>query len=292
MKYSQFLWLLLVSAIWGASHTLLRIAVPEWGSALTAFFRMAIAATTLIFLLMGMHKKIRFKENIRAYLIVGFLNASFPIFLFAYAARSLPASYLVILNSMSPIFNALFSSLFLKDPFTGRKGLGILLGIGGIVLLEERGTITQMDSVSWFAMGCGLLASACYALAAVYVKAAKKKIEPTVLTAGSNIIGTLFLFPFALQGDWHWTWGNALPAVLMLGILGSGFAFVIYYRLIAEIGAFRSSLTTFVMPIFGLFWGWWFLDEKANSFMLIGVAMIISATSLFMKPESKVGTPS
>ena len=285
MKYSQFLWLLLVSAIWGASHTLLRIAVPEWGSALTAFFRMAIAAATLIFLLMGMHKKIKFKENLKSYLIVGFLNASFPIFLFAYAARTLPASYLVILNSMSPIFNAIFSSVFLKDPFTLRKLCGILLGIGGIILLEARGTIAQLDQVGWFAMGCGLMASACYGLAAVYVKASKKKIEPTVMTAGSNVVGMLLLFPLTLQSDWHWTWGNALPAVLMLGILGSGFAFVIYYRLIAEIGAFRASLTTFVMPIFGLFWGWWFLDEKANSFMIIGVAMIIGATSLFMKKE-------
>ena len=72
---------------------------------------------------------------------------------------------------------------------------------------------------------------------------------------------------------------------MVLGVFGSGLAFVIYYRLINEIGAFKASLTTFIMPVFGLFWGWLFLNEKANIPMMIGVLMIISATSLFLKRE-------
>lgn len=283
MKTSQILWLLFVSAIWGASHTLVRIAVPEWGSALTTFFRISIAAITLTLVLRGMHKSLNFKENIKQFLIVGLLNASFPIFLFAYAARTLPASYLVILNATTPIFNAILSSIFLKDPFTVKKVLGIILGISGIVLLEEKGTIPHLDTATWFAMGCALLASACYGMTAVYLKSSKKKIDPTVLTAVTNVIGAFFLLPFAFQGDWHWSWSAALPAVLVLGVFGSGLAFVMYYRLLNEIGAFQASMTTFIMPVFGLFWGWLFLDERANVPMLIGVGMIISATSLFLK---------
>src|ERR1700751_1313686 len=131
MKISELLWLLLVSAIWGASHTLVRITVPEWGSILTAFLRVAIATLTLLFLITSTHKKLNLRENFKSYLIVGILNASFPIFLFAYAARSLPASYMVILNAMSPVFNAIFSSLFLGDPFSLRKLFGIFLGMSG-----------------------------------------------------------------------------------------------------------------------------------------------------------------
>ena len=283
MLFTQFLWLLLVSAIWGASHTLIRIAVPEWGSALTTFLRIGIAAVTLTLLVRGMHKTLRLRENFREYFIVAVTNASFPIFLFAYAARTLPASYLVILNATTPIFNAVFSSLFLKDPFTLKKIIGILLGMSGIVLLEQQGTILHVGSEEWIAIGCALFASACYGISAVYLKGLKKKIDPTALTASTSIMGALFMLPFAINGDWHFTWGPALPAILLLGILGSGFAFVIYYRLLQEIGAFRASLTTFLMPIFGLFWGWLFLDERANLPMFIGVGLIISSTALFLK---------
>ncbi len=285
MKKSQILWLIFVSAIWGASHTLVRIAVAEWGSALTTYFRISIAAITLVLLVKWMKKSLALKENFKDLLIIGFINASFPIFLFAYAARTLPASYLVILNATTPIFNATFSSIFLKDPFTKRKVLGILLGIAGIILLEERGTILHIDLVNSIAMGCALMASACYGIAAVYLKSSPRKIDPTVLTAGSNIVGSFFLLPFAIQGDWHWSWNASLPSIMVLGVFGSGLAFVIYYRLINEIGAFKASLTTFIMPVFGLFWGWLFLNEKANFPMMIGVVMIISATSLFLKRE-------
>jgi len=257
--------------------------VPEWGSALTTFLRIVIAAITLLLILKLMKKPVLFKENFREFLVVACLNAAFPIFLFAYAARTLPASYLVILNATTPIFNATFSSLFLKDPFTFKKVVGIFLGITGIVLLEERGTILHLDAETWFAMGCALFASACYGLVAVYLKRLPKKVDPIVLTAGSNVVGAFLLLPFAFQGDWHWSSGAALPAILTLGMMGSGVAFVIYYRLLNEIGAFQASLTTFIMPVFGLFWGWLFLDEKANLAMLIGVGMIISATALFLK---------
>jgi drug/metabolite transporter (DMT)-like permease len=285
MKASQFLLLLFVSAIWGASHSLIRITVPEWGSAITTFLRIGIAAVTLTLLLMMMKKKLNFRENFKQFFIVGFLNASFPIFLFAYAAKSLPASYLVILNASTPIFNAILSSLFLSDPFTIKKILGISLGISGIVMLEQRGTIEHVDSVSGFAMACTLLASACYGMSAVYLKKSERKVDPIILTAGSNVIGMMFLFPFAMNGDWHWTWNAALPSILILGVLGSGFAFVIYYGLLQKIGAFRASLSTFILPVFGLFWSWLFLDEIPNAYMMIGVVLIISATSLFLKRD-------
>lgn len=283
MKISHVLWLLIVSAIWGASHSLVRIAVAEWGSSITTFLRITIAAVTLGLILRGMKKPLQFKENFREFLVVACLNAAFPIFLFAYAARTLPASYLVILNATTPIWSAVFSSILLKDPFTLKKGFGLILGISGIVLLEERGTILHVDFESFFAMGCALFACACYGLVAVYLKRSPKKIDPTVLTAGSNMIGTFLLLPFAFQGDWHWSSGVALPSILVLGVLGSGLAFVIYYRLLNEVGAFKATLTTFIMPVFGLFWGWLFLGEQANFSMLVGVLLIISATALFLK---------
>lgn len=288
MKTVQVVWLLIVSAIWGASHSLVKIAVAEWGSSLTTFLRIVIAAVTLTFVLNAMRRSIQFRQNYKEFIVVACLNAAFPIFLFAYAARTLPASYLVILNATTPIWSAIFSSFLLKDPFTLKKGLGIILGISGIVLLEERGTILQVDFESLFAMGCALFACACYGLVAVYLKKSPKKIDPTVLTAGSNMIGAFLLLPFAFQGEWHWTSGAALPAILALGVLGSGLAFVIYYRLLNEVGPFKATLTTFIMPVFGLFWGWLFLDEQPNISMLVGVLLIISATALFLKRPTVV----
>lgn len=287
MKLSQLMLLLLVSAIWGASHSLIRITVPEWGSVMTAFLRVSIAALTLFFILKSMKKEMNFKANFKEFLVVACLNAAFPIFLFSYAAQTLPASYLVILNATTPLFNAVFSSVFLSDRFTLKKACGIMLGVAGIILLEERGTIPHLDSKSWFAMGCVLLASASYGLVAVYLKRLPKKIDPIILTTGSNLVGSFLFLPFAFQENWHWSWGPALPAILVLGVFGSGIAFVIYYRLLNEIGAFQASMTTFIMPVFGLFWGWLFLNETANLPMMIGVGLIISATALLMQRVAK-----
>lgn len=291
MTLSQILRLLFSAAVWGASHVFVRITAPEIGPTLTAFARIFVAALTLSVFLRFRKIQVNLALNLKHFAVIGVLNTALPLFLFAYASMKLPASYLVILNATMPVFNAIFSSVFLADPFTLRKFFGIALGMSGIVLLESYGSIDPAGDGFWLAMVAGLTASACYGGCAVYIKKCVTNTPPLLLTAGSNWIGFLLLAPFSLwsyqhHGDFTWTqhsWQLVLMAIMMLGIFGSGIAFVVYYGLIAEVGAFRSSVTAFMMPVFGIIWGWLFLSERITPGMLGGVAMILIATSLFLK---------
>jgi drug/metabolite transporter (DMT)-like permease len=291
MTPSQIFRLFFAAAVWGSSHVLVRISAPEIGASLTAFSRILIAAITLSVFIFSTKLSFNLKTQFKDFLVVGILNAAMPLFLFAYASLVLPASYLVILNATMPAFSAIFSSLFLGDSFTTKKVCGIVLGMGGIVLLSQFGTVNQAGEGVAVAMGAGLLASASYGACSVYVKSRNNATSPVVLTAGSNWVGAMILLPFAAwffgrHGSFEWvhhSFSTVVMALMILGIFGSGIAFVVFYKLIAEVGAFRSSLVSFLSPVFGLFWGWIFLSEVITPGMLLGVAMILAATSLFMK---------
>jgi drug/metabolite transporter (DMT)-like permease len=294
MTIAQILKLLAAAAIWGASHTLVRITVPEIGPTLTAFLRIFIAALTLGAYLLWLRGRISLKENFKDYLIVGLLNAALPIYLFSFASMRLPASYLVILNATAPISNALFSSLFLRDPFSIRKVAGILLGISGVFLLSHYGSIDARGEGVWLAMAAGLIAAICYSLCAVYIKKFVKGGNPVALTVGSSWVSCALIVPFAAAAfaNQSFTWqtnslSQVVGALMILGVMGSGVAFVFYYQLVSEIGAFRTSLVTFLMPVFGLIWGWLLLDEQVTLGMLFGVSVILGATSLFMKAPTR-----
>jgi drug/metabolite transporter (DMT)-like permease len=298
MSISQIFRLLFIAAIWGGSHVLVRITAPEIGPTLTAFSRILIAAIVLsLFVVM---KRLRFdwKNHWFHFVAVGILNTAFPLFLFAYASLVLPASYLVILNATMPVFNAIFSSLFLGDSVTFKKVSGIILGLSGVVLLSEYGSADRAGEGFLVAMIAGLAASASYGACSVYIKKRAYAVTPMALTAGSNWIGFLILLPFAFWSfnyhgafEWaHYSWHIVLMAITILGVFGSGIAFAIYYGLITEMGAFRSSIVAFLMPVFGLLWGRLFLNEEMTAGMLGGVALILIATSLFLKRSTNSPT--
>ena len=144
-------------------------------------------------------------------------------------------------------------------------------------------------------MGMGLLASASYGLCGVLIKKFGNGGNPTSLTTMSNWIGAILLLPWALYTapDFHaLTFHDhslfaVVLSVFILGAFGSGIAFVVFYRLIAEIGPFKASLTTFLMPFFGLIWGMLFLRESFSWGMGIGAALVISSTALFMTKAAK-----
>ncbi len=298
MNFSQVVRLIFIAAVWGASHVLVRITVPEIGPTLTAFLRISIAALTLVIFQSLSKIPFKIKENWKFYLMVGVLYTALPLSLFAFASVYLPSAYLVILNATTPIFAAVFSALILKDSFGGRKFMSLVLGLGGVFLLKEFGSLQHFSvDIAW-AMGMGLLASASYGLCGVLVKWSGGGGNPTALTTGSNLFAVLLLFPLAIhayqglsppQFIHHSSTAVAL-ALMTLGVFGSAFAFVVFYGLIKEIGPFKASLCTFLMPFFGIIWGLVFLHEPLTLGM-VGGALLVVVSTAFNIGAPKVSKP-
>jgi drug/metabolite transporter (DMT)-like permease len=295
VSVSQFIRLLFISAIWGASHVFSRVVVPVIGPEFTVFGRVVIAFVTLsLFLAKGGELRRAFhqlREYRVEYFVVGLFNMALPFLLFAFATVSLPASYLVILNATVPIFNALLSTCFMRERFDGRRWASIALGIVGVVLLTEYGSIVDITPRIALSLVFGLLASASYGVGTLYIRMRCQRIPPAVLVWGSNLTAVFLLAGFAIyalltQSGFHptpysaWQVGGAL---LMLGAFSSGVAFVMFYRLVAEIGAFNASLSTFVMPMFGLIWGVLLLGETVTWGMIAGAGMVIGSAALFVR---------
>jgi len=293
MTLFQSLRLIFIAAIWGASHVLVKIAVPELGPVFTAFVRMLVGASTLTVFQLFKGVPFLLRKNWKIYVMVGLFYVTVPITLFALASVLLPSAYLIILNAMVPLFTAIFSALILFEAFTGRKIVSLILGLVGVALLKEFGVL-ENTTEAIYAMAMGLTASASYGLCGVLIKKFGNGGNPTALVTMSNWIGVVLMLPWALYSMPHFSeltfqqhsLGAVLFSVFILGAFGSGFAFVVFYGLLEEIGPFRASLTTFLMPFFGLLWGMIFLSEKFTLGMGVGAALVISSTALFMTHKS------
>ena len=284
--------LLLIAAMWGASHVLVRIATPVFGPEWLAWFRVFMGSSVMLLYVKLSKKQLNFQSNGFPFLVVGLLNGAIPFLMFAKASVFLPASYLSILNSTTPIFSSLLAVVLLNESFSLRRVFGMGLGIVGVVLVEECGVISFRESSTLLALGEGLLAGFCYALAGIYIKRRSTKIDSEVLIAGSFGVSSMLMLPSLFYSPVSSTqFLSSEPTLLMkacfcvafLGVGSSAFAFLLYYRLIEKIGPFRSSLVTFMIPIFGILWSVLFLHEKLVPTMLLGVGMIMLSTALFMK---------
>jgi len=271
--------LFLLALIWGASFLLMRIEVPALGAMLTANARVAIAAVALIALLI--QRGVKLKTLLRPeVLIVGISNSALPFALFAWGSRTLPAGYLAVLNATSPLFGALLAAFWLDDPLTPRKLSGLAAGIGGVTLLVRLGPVALSEEAVVAVVAC-LLGALSYAFATNYMKRHRSSLPPTVLATGSQVAATLVLIPFA--------WVGAGPVVtsmsvalgmLLLGLVCTAGAYLLYFRLVTDVGPAKALTVTFLVPLFAMFWGALVLGEVVTPRFVAGALAVLAATWL------------
>lgn len=289
------LWVSLIASIWGASHVWVRLAAPVFGAGSVAWARLAIGAgTMLLWLRFFGHTRtsaIPFRTRLFHWSVVGALNGALPFLLFADASLHLPASYLSILNSLTPAFSALFSWVLLSEPLKIRAGFGLLLGFFGVVLIEEFGPVSFQDRRVLGALLEGVGAALCYGLVGIYIKKRVPPTDPKTLVAGSFGTASLMMLPVLASGSLpdftavsSDTGRVALLSVLLLGVLSSSLAFVMYYGLLEKVGPFRSSLVTQMIPVFGVLWGTLWLGERITGVMLLGAGMVLVSTVMILRP--------
>ncbi|MGZ3304551.1 MAG: DMT family transporter [Asticcacaulis sp.] len=279
MSVSSLIKLVVLAAIWGGSFLFMRIAAPVLGPVVLIAVRVGLGALFLLGLAMMRKSRLDVRANGRHFLILGFVNTALPFTLFAFAAESLPASLLSILNATAPIWGAIVSALWLRTAFTLKAGIGLLLGICGVAILVGFDS-TAMTPATIVAIAAGLTAGLCYGVASVYAKQAKS-VEPFANAHGSLWAACLwmapvtpFFLPHAMPGLWV---GLAVAA---LGIVCSGVAYSLYFGLIEEIGAAPTLSVGFLIPVFGILWGSFILHEQVTWRTLVGGLIVLIGTAL------------
>ncbi len=282
--------LFFLAAIWGASFLFMRVGVPAFGPVALIMFRVTIAAAFLWLASLWLRHELQLAQRWRYFLILGILNSAFPFLLFAYAAQSLPASLLSILNATSPLFGAAFAALWLRTPLTLAVALGLTFGLAGVTVLVGQNAVLA-DDTHWLALAAGLLAPASYSVASIYTRTQPRLTSPFANAHGSMWMASLTVLPLFLFApvrhspdavDW--------TAVALLGTVCTGAAYLLYFRLIHDVGPTRALSVTFLIPVFGVLWGALFLGESVTLSMVIGGTIVLSAIAFVSAPAKKGNT--
>ena len=275
---------LLLAAIWGSSFLFMRIGAAELGALPTAAMRVAIASLFLWPLLRWRGQTALLRQHWRPLLFVGVLNSGIPFALFAFAVMHISTGLSAILNATVPLFGALVAWLWLRDRPSLSRSLGLVIGFGGIVLLAGGQVGFKPDasglSPLWAVLAC-LCATTCYALAASFTQRHIPPLPSLVTATGSQIGAALVL---ALPALWwrpdHLPGLKAWAALVMLGVLCSGVAYILYFRLIERAGPARALTVTYLVPVFAVAYGVLLLGESVTLWMLLCGAIVLVGTSL------------
>lgn len=272
--------LVALAAIWGAAFIFMRVAAPVLGPAWTPELRVLIGGLALL----AWFRAIGFDPGLRAhwrfYLLVGTVNIAVPFVLYSFAAMHAQASLLSITNATSPIFGLAWAALFGDERVTLRKALGLGLGIAGVALIAQP-TGDALDPLFGWAVAAALGACCAYGLAGPLIKRYAGEASPRGMAAGNQLAAAVVLLPLLpLLPPLAAPTALVIVNMLALALLASGVAFVLYFRLMADVGATRALTVTYLIPLFGIFWGWLFLGEALPAAALAGGVLILAGTVL------------
>ena len=270
--------LVLLAAIWGASFLFNRIAAPTLGPVLTAELRTLIAGLALAAYFAATGFDPEWRRWTRQYVIAGVLTSALPFLLWAYAALSLTAGLMSVLNATSPMWGAIWGAILLRERMTARKAVGLVIGIVGVALVTKPAP-GQIPAVM-----AALAAPFCYGLAGAYLTRWASGAPSRGMAVGTQLAAGLLLIPFiALSPPPAAPTPLVAASMLGLGLLCGAVAYLLYFRLIADIGATGALTVTYLIPLFGVLWGALFLDEALSLSMLGGGALVILGTVFVLR---------
>jgi len=270
----------LLASIWGASFIFMKLGGSEFGPFLFMALRTLIASLFLvpIFLLNKKH------HDLSGYYLKIFIMSMFstaiPFVLFGWATLTLTAGITSVLNATTPMFGAIVAFLWLKDKLSLSAVLGLILGFIGVYFLMYDKLVIAQENVMLPTLAV-MLASLCYGISANFTKRYLTGVKPLALATGSQVSATIMLLPISLFFIPDTMPSNsAITSVLLLGVLCTGIAYIIFFRLITFLGPTKAISVTYLIPVFGLFWGVIFLNEIITSWMMLGCGFVLTGVAL------------
>lgn len=284
MRPKQLAVLLTLAAIWGASFLFMRLSVRtaaapgNFPPVTLAGIRIGVASLVLYAAL-----KLR-RDNFpwaHAFplIVLGLINAALPYFLFAWGAQRIDSNLEAIFNATTPLFTVLLALFFVREErLSPVRSLGVVVGFAGIVYLfaDSLNEISGGGDKMAGELAC-IVASFSYGLSNMWARRKLKGLPPMQLATAQLFFGALWLLPLILL--WEQPWRTLAPtptaigALATLTLLGTAFAQILYFVLLVQVGATRTAQVTYLLPLFGLFWGWT-IGEAITS-RAIGALLIV-----------------
>jgi drug/metabolite transporter (DMT)-like permease len=282
--------LALLATLWGSSYTMIKIAVPTIPPITLIAARTIIAAALLSLVLARRGLRLpRDRATWGRFLIQACLNSAVPFTLIAWAERTVDAGPAAILNATTPLFAFLLAALVLgQETVTARKIAGLAAGLLGCALVVGLDAFAGLGR-NLLPQGAVLLASACYAAAAVFGRTFKH-LDPMVPAAGSLICGAVILTPLSLVLDQPWTLAPtpaALGATASLAVLSTAVAFVLYFRLVQTLGAVGATAQAYLRAPIGVGIGVLLIGEVPTATLWLGLAFVVAGVMAMTWPARR-----
>jgi drug/metabolite transporter (DMT)-like permease len=277
--------LVALGAIWGGSFLFMRVAAKDFGPFPLVEVRLFAGVAILLPFLWRARARIT-RAHWPRFLVIGALNSAIPFALFAWGAERAPAGIGAIANSMTVLFAALVAYAVFGERIGWRRAIALVTGFLGVVILAS-GRVAGENVMG--AAIAGTIASACYGFSVNLTRHWLADLPPVVGVAGTLTCGTLLALPLAVA-----TWPQApIPtlswlAALSLGVLCTGIAYVVFFRVIQRAGASRATTSTYLVPIFGVLWGWLLLGEQPTWTMIAATVLILGSVILSQRDVRKV----
>jgi drug/metabolite transporter (DMT)-like permease len=273
--------LVLLALVWGGSFMLIKVAVREIDPATLIFGRLGLAALTVAVIVVarsGARATLaELRVDWRPLVLVGIVNMAIPFWLLSWGETRIDSGLASIIQASVPIFNALLAYVFFHDErIAGRRLVGVGVGFVGVAVLvgdQPGGKILGALAVIGMAVF--------YAIAGLLTRRLLSETRPQIVALGTSTVATIVVAPLGLAQAPHDVPGwKTLGSVAFLGVVGTGFAFLLFYALIAGAGSAYAALVTYLVPPFALAYGAIFLHEPIGIVAVLGLALIFGGVAL------------
>ena len=283
MRPSDALRLLTLGAIWGSSFLLIKYGLEAYSPMAMIAARIIVGAVVLVVMVhAGGQKLPRDRALWRALVVMSIVANIVPFFLITWGEQYITSALTSILNSTTPLFTAIFVGLWVgHESFPPLRISGIVLGFAGVVVLTG-----QISSGGLWGAIAIVLASASYGIGFVYARVqVTGGGSPVQTSAAQFLISSVMCVPLlgadlAVGGAPDFGNVQATLAVLALGVVNTAFAYLFFYRLIADVGSTNASFVTYLIPVFGVFLGWIALNERLAWNAFVGAVMVIAGIAV------------
>ncbi len=280
MQTGDRLALLLLGALWGGGFLFLRIAVTDFGPVALVDLRVLIAGGLMLAWAAARGGVPAFWGRWRDYLVLSALNVAVPFTLSSWAVLTVPASLAAIIMATVPLFTAPLAAFRLRVWLSPRQILGLVTGFVGVALLIGLGPIAITPAML-AAIGALLAAAFFYAVGGIYTARKFTGVSPVESTIGQQFGAFVLLLPFALLVPPRATPSlPAIAALLLLAILGTVVAYLLFFRLISSVGPTQTASVAYLIPLFGTMWGVVLLGEPVGIATVVGMATILAGVVL------------
>jgi drug/metabolite transporter (DMT)-like permease len=292
MKTKFVLQILLLSALWGVSFLMIRIAGTSFPPLWVALLRCTLGAALLWTVLRLSDKQLPPRRLLPWLLTVALFNNALPFTFFAWGERTVPSNVAAVLNATTPIWTLLLTMAIHRTRAALLTIAGVFLGFGGVLVVVAGHAGDPAAAAGGVLRGTIVisLAALAYAVATVIAKAKLKGLDPIGLATTQLSLAGLMILPLALTGA-HPSGLRLAPivAIAVLGFAGSGLAYLLYYHLLSQVSATHVAAVAYLLPLWGLFWGL-FAHESIGLLTCIGVAITIGGLVLLnlqQRPEKE-----